>query len=156
MKIREGVGCKWMSEASTFLHPYGLVVSSFDQGWKMSKILSMCNAGRLLPQDTGSIERTHPRTSGRLFPVKDIYFPEAPNSITSGMTKFPTLKIQRVLVTELPLKFRGKLVEIPKGPHQVGSVWSICVPGHISNNPISTDRLRKIWIKRRSEVNGFS
>lgn len=75
-----------------FPHSY-LVLSSLDQEWKVRKILSIFNAGRLFYQDTGPIEYSHPRTPGHLFTVNDISFPEEPNSTTSGMIKSPILEI---------------------------------------------------------------
>lgn len=68
--------------------------------------------------NTEPIEQSRPRTPGHLFTVKDIYFPEEPNSVTSGMIKPPKLNIQWVLITEFPPKFRAKPVAIPNSPHR--------------------------------------
>lgn len=81
------------------------------------------DGGRLLYQVTGPIECTHPKYAGHLFTVKGIYFPEAVNSVTSGTTKPPTLKIEVVIVSELPPKFRGT-PKIPTSPHRF--VWRVC------------------------------
>lgn len=96
-------------------------------------LLCTKDGGRLLYLETGPRWCTRPRNAGHLFTVKDIYFPGATNSATST----PTLKVEVVLATKSPPKFRGK-PEIPTRPLQTGFVWR----AQINSNLFRRDRLR--------------